>query len=220
MDAAEGGAGVDGVARAFRVGRDLDRFAKQTQGFVQRWGEIYGTAGRILDPNCGSNADCLNTFMAIGGVFGGGGGGAATAELAAVMKSPRLLAAMTPAQLRLFIFRLHVSTSDGGTALQRSTIRPIKMWKPTMICPVCGADNRGVLRKFAWRLHRPTLCEVCRSPLPRGGDWIVSAVLTPGAFILAFAFIFGGAVGALVTLILLVAIAETTAVAFAQPPKR
>ena len=49
---------------------------------------------------------------------------------------------------------------------------------------------------------------------------IVSVVLTPGSFVVAFAFIFGGVVGALIALIVIVAIAEATAVVLAQPPKR
>jgi hypothetical protein len=95
-----------------------------------------------------------------------------------------------------------------------------RMVKVELRCPICGAATTGIRKKLRWRLRLPTVCTGCGQQLPRGGDLIVAAVLTPLMFAVGLVFLFFGLIGAMVALVCAIAVGETVALAFAQPPAR
>lgn len=80
-----------------------------------------GLAGisRYMGGNCGGDAACADQLLSMLGYYGiaGGGGRAASAlpDVAAVLKNPNLLNALSSAQLRLFMFRLQQNGWRLGT---------------------------------------------------------------------------------------------------------
>ena len=87
-------------------------------------------------------------------------------------------------------------------------------------CPSCGKVTAGLGTKIRWRFGMVSPCQACGEVLPRGGNLIAAAVMTPCMFLVGLAFVLFGVVGAIVTLIASIAVAETAVVLIAQPARR